>query len=336
MFIYRSSRLSFLLFAVGLVCGPCEAQEILLPTEARECGLLKQLAAESSAPGPKVSFLAPLGNDTIVGVRGAVGQAGGETLIVCSPNQEDRVLARLPSNRRPLAAAGGRILIGDSTPVNGRVVAHILHVKTGEEITVETPRGFFASALSSKALALLGPGTGFTPSHRSGPSILLLYDPDTGRPTHEATLDVSPISHLYFASPEMLVVAPAGTFSFVQVHLKETIQADPPVTLSGPEVRTASRSHDTSRSPGGLQQLIQAYVPGPDGSHFFVLPSPIREGVRLVKFDRQGTEIASYRLLPGSGRPERLSPSSRTVFSSATEIVVASFEGPLFVFRRPQ
>jgi hypothetical protein len=276
-----------------------------------------------------------MGEDTIFGVRSAAGQAGGETLVVCSADQQGRVLAQLPSNRRPLSAAGGRILIGDSIPVNGRVVARLLSVKSGAELTVEIPRGFFGAALSSKTLAFLAPGAAFNPSSRSGPSILLLYDPDTGRLIQEAIINVSPVSQLYFKGEKTLVVVPAGTLSFVQVHLDDAVKTGTAVTLSGPEVRSVSHPHANAAS-GGVQQLVQAYLPSANGNHFFVLPSTVREGVRLVKFDQQGVEIASYRLHIGSGRPERLFASNRTVLSDSTEIVIASVEGSLFVFRRPQ
>jgi hypothetical protein len=335
-----------LLLVAALGSMPCWSQQVLLPTEVKECGLARQLVQSGPNPGTAVTFLQQVGDNIVAAVHTrpiSTGPAQGQVnvaigtgttqLVLCSANQGDRVLKQFAAGGQPRAASGEWVFA--SEPVQGRWTGRLLNFRTGQESPIELKGMLIAAALDGNRLAVVTQRNSFG-RQLTGPGLLEIYDCDSLKLLSEGALDnAAMFSELYFTGPESLVLVDRAGVSFTPISLAGGVRAQMSVTLSGSDIDSLRNRPPGRISPGAYRILVHAYSPSSDGNHFFFLAGGGASEIRMIKFDQSGRQIASYGLRLQSGMTDRLAPMPWMITTTATGIVVGSLEGKAFAFERP-
>lgn len=312
--------LSFPLGFLALLT-PLEAQQVI-----RNDTVLP--LASPLPPDRMVRLYAPHGGEAVflVGPRVGGNLALGELVTVDSGGNSRRMDW---GGILPVAAAahGTRLFLIQAEA--GRLVGLLADRRTGSRVPVPISGNPISAALCEKWLAVLS-------LVNRQQATVSLFDAkgallqQTGVGLHRGMATLS------FVCPERLLIL--GTdFRVTEVTVGPPLTLGPTVTLSGPEVAASRVRNSQLGGIVGQSQFFSGYIPGRNGHHlFFLSPYRFKEGARLVQFDSQGTQVASYRLLAEeAGKPAQLLVDFGRIAADEDKIWLVAANGSQFSFRRP-
>ena len=229
----------------------------------------------------------------------------------------------------PVAAAAHGSHVFLIQPEKGRLAGVLLDRNTGSRVPVAINGAPISAALCERWLAILSSAS----RHQA---TLSLFDL---RGTFVQSADIRSngwMAFLSFANPELLLILQAD-FRVTSVSVGPPLAIGPTVELNGPEVE-ASRSRISQLGGNAAQsQFFSGHIPGRQGNNlFFLSPYRHKDGARLVEFNPQGAQVASYRFVAEeSGKAAPLMVDFGRVAVDDERVWLVAANGSQFSFRRP-
>lgn len=328
-------RTILILLSALVAPGAMHGQELLSPVRSADLHLNLQVQAHrlgafsESADATTLFVLGP----------GANRLAGAQVLTESRTSGGVRAVPIGAYDGQALATGGDCIFVVDRNNDRNSPVGHLIDSRTGESSQFPIIRGVYSVTFDEDAgrLALLG-------IDQTGPdagSKIAVYDCKSKASLGSIHNAIYPAAALLsFAGPDELLLIERSTLTVTPITIASGgLSAGTPVRLTGSEVDDSiSRSKAIRLPPNTRPWLIFGHIPGQNGNQFFFLaPYRATEGLRLVEFNDEGTQIASYRVRAESEAATKalsITPFLMTV--SAQTFDLLGNDGLIRTFRRPQ